>query len=152
MCISGQVWGVLVQCVGVHQARRFDCLLPCIQIEQSDNKPSSLRQRDLSSRRSSRRDKDSRRSPSPRIAESPLPSLPSNTEEMLRGRGRSSQKKAYVSRPRASEYQPVVPSLPSNTEEVLKLRGSSTERSGASSRSDADLARFCSNLYISQRQ
>ena len=127
-------------------------LLLCIQIERSDIKPSSSKQRDASSRRSSRQDKAIRRSSSPSIAESPLSSLPSNTEEMLKGRGWSSQKKEYVRRPHSSGYQPVVPSLPSNTEEVLRLRGSSTGRSAASSRSDADLARFCSNLYISQRQ
>lgn len=132
---------------------RCDCLfLPRMQIEQSEIKPSPSRQRDPSSRRNSRREGDSRRSPSPSTAESPLPSLPSNTEELLRGRGQPTQRNAYVSRQRVSEYQPVVPSLPSNTEDLLRLRGSFAERGAASSRSDADLARFCSNLYFSQRQ
>lgn len=122
------------------------------QIEQSDAKASTSRQKDSPSRRSIRREGATRKSATPSIAESPVPSLPSNTEEILRGRGRFAQRRTPVSRQYVPQYEPVLSSLPSNTEYMLKMQGISPNSSGVGSRSDADLARFCSNLYLSQQQ
>ena len=130
---------------------RLSCEL---QIETSEVREGSYRQRSTSpqQRRASKRDRRPSRHQGP--LQSPLPSLSSNTVDILRERGQFADRRAVDSRSSVSRGPMELPltSLPSNTEDILNARGRSGERSAADSRSDADLARFCNNLYLSRGQ
>lgn len=85
----------------------------------------------------------------------PIPSLPSNTADVMRKRGdyraaKQSQEDVRSSSP--ARYGPIIPSLRSNTEEVLAARASSRARSAADNKSSAELARFCDGLLLSRKR
>ena len=127
----------------------------CLQIERSDIQEGTARevsvsrqQRADSPKRTARRDR--RSSPRKGPVQSPLPSLPSNTAELVRSRNRAwlSNDGAAQSVRFSGPVESPVPSLPSNTADMLRQRGGPSDKSASDS--NADLERFYNNLYLSQ--